>query len=211
MLYRTAYRVLHTVIRRMTGSVNGTEYLPERPNFIIVANHEGFMDAPVLSMFLFERYHREPYFITLQEMWRVLGKRLARSLLGMIPMEQNRKTAVIDEAVATLRRGRMVGIFPEGHRNPDSALIAGKTGAARIALASGMPVIPVGIRNETGRTFGQAWQSFRQGSRRIHLTFGPAISLTEFFGRPVDKPLLVSATRKLMQAISALCGKPYNF
>jgi 1-acyl-sn-glycerol-3-phosphate acyltransferase len=100
-------------------------------------------------------------------------------------------------AVAALRAGRLVGIFPEGTRSPDGLLHQGKTGAARIAVAAGVPVIPAGITG-TDQALPRGAKVPRPGHVRI--TFGPPISLAP--GTSAH-----DATGQIMAAIAALSGQ----
>ncbi|MFH0804564.1 MAG: lysophospholipid acyltransferase family protein [Patescibacteria group bacterium] len=216
MGYYAGFRqVFGPLVRRKIRTVRGTEYLPLQPPFIVAGNHVGFIDALALAMLNYNRYRRPTYYLTTQWVWKFFGEWLARNVLGMIPLldvQGSRLADSLGEAVATLRSGEIVGIFPEAHRNPKpDELLRGKTGAVRMALATGAPLIPVGVVNNTGYDFSAAMLSLLRPKTGIDLTFGQPVDLSEFRGQPVDKPLLEAATRKLMLAISSLCGKKYVF
>jgi 1-acyl-sn-glycerol-3-phosphate acyltransferase len=82
----------------------------------------------------------------------------------------------LDEAVATVSAGAIAGIFPEGTVNPPGGpLLRGRTGVARIALAAGAPVIPVGMWGTQVR-WPRSGLTFRRPLRpSVALTFGPPI------------------------------------
>jgi 1-acyl-sn-glycerol-3-phosphate acyltransferase len=212
MAYLGVRQLLGPLMKLKIGEVRGTEHLPSRPPFIVAANHVGFLDAPALIMALYGRYKQPVHIITKQFIWKVWGGPLARKWVGMIPRRDGRQGEALIEAIDVLRHGGIVAIFPEGARHPDpNALSQGKTGAVRMALATSVPIVPVGIYNTTGQFIGRALTSIFHPNQKVSLTFGPPVWLTEFMGQPVDKPLLVAATRKLMKAIGVLCGKEYTF
>src|SRR4029077_17215084 len=69
---------------------------------------------------------------------------------GLGAIEVNREggraaLTALDAAIPALRSGDLVGVYPEGTRSPDGRLYRGRTGAARLALLAGVPVIPVGV------------------------------------------------------------------
>ncbi|QRN80271.1 MAG: 1-acyl-sn-glycerol-3-phosphate acyltransferase, partial [Nocardiopsis sp. BM-2018] len=68
--------------------------------------------------------------------------------MGMIPIDRtggDKAQAALDAAEQVLRRGELFGIFPEGTRSRDGFLYKGRTGAARLAMKLGCPILPVGI------------------------------------------------------------------
>ena len=86
-------------------------------------------------------------------------------------------SGALDEAVATVRSGAIAGIFPEGSVNPDPGgpMLRGRTGVARIAIAAGAPVIPVGIWGTQAR-WPRTGLTFRRPLRpTVALAFGPPI------------------------------------
>ncbi|MFH1207799.1 MAG: lysophospholipid acyltransferase family protein [Patescibacteria group bacterium] len=196
-------------IRRVEGEWN----LPPQPPFILAANHVGFLDAPALVMHILGKFGQPMHTPTTPFMWKIWGERIARKCLAMIPLYPGREGEALIEMEKIIKQGGIVGIFPEGGRNPHpDSLLRGKTGAVRLALATGAPLIPIGLINTTG--FGlykllliNLWRP----SKYIDIKFGQPVDLAEFRGQPVTKPLLIAATRKLMRAIGVLCGKAYNY
>lgn len=210
MAYAILRQLFERPVSRKITSVQGGENLPAAAPFIIAVNHAGFLDAPAVVIYLFKRYHRTIFFPTHHPIWKLLGGSLARRWLGMIPVRSETKKYALDEAIRTVRKGEIVGIFPEGTRNTNEhELLKGKTGAVRLALATRAPLIPIGIKNTTGRSGFEAFKSLFERTTTFSITIGPAVDLSEFYNKPIDKPLLVAATSKLMNAIASLCGKKY--
>lgn len=211
-MYEGVRQIFAPLVQKKIREVVGAEHLPSRPPFILAANHVGFLDPIVLTVFILNRMNRPLYMPTTPRMWKVWGGAwLTRRWLGMIPLQPGRFSQVVNEAEEVLKRGEAVGIFPEGTRNTDHELLRGKTGAVRLALATGAPLIPMGIFNNFGHRLGETIISLFRPSRVVKLVIGPEVPMDEFRGKSVDKPLLDAATSKLMHAISALCGKVYNY
>lgn len=210
MAYAILRQLFERPISRKITSVHGEENLPTKAPFIIAINHVGFLDAPAVVIYLLKRYRRTIFFPTHHPLWKLLGGSLARRWLGMIPVRSAEKKYALDEAIRVVQKGEIVGIFPEGTRNTNEhELLKGKTGAVRLALATKAPLIPIGIKNTTGHSGFEAFKSFFKKKRNFSIAIGSAVDLTEYYDQPIDKPLLVAATTKLMNTIALLCGKEY--
>jgi len=118
--------------------VAGRERIP-RGGCIVVSNHAFVSDAFVLAI-VFGRVHglaqAESFTLPL------LGWLLARA--GQIPVGPGRREEVLERARDLLRRGETILIYPEGQLSHGGELLPGKTGAARLALRTGAPILPVG-------------------------------------------------------------------
>jgi len=211
MAYFGLRQIFGPSIRKKIREVRGEENLPERPPFVLAGNHVGFLDALALSAYVLDRYKKQPLFITTPLMWRIFGKHLARYWLGMIPIYRRRKKDSLIEAIKAIKENNIICIFPEGTRNPGKDLLKGKTGTVRIALETKVPIIPVGIVNNTGHRIGKTFCSLWQPKKFINFNFGSPIDLTEYNDVEIEKTVIEAATKKLMQAISRLSGKAYLF
>jgi 1-acyl-sn-glycerol-3-phosphate acyltransferase len=213
MAYEGLRQIFGPLINSKIKEVGGLEHLLDHPPFIVAANHVGFLDAPIIIMTMLSRQERLVHYLTDRLMWWLWGGPIARRWLGMIMVHtynERRRAESLSEAITVLERGGTVGIFPEAWRNSDPhTLLPGKTGAVRLALASGVPIIPVGLVNTTGKTLGEAACGVFRKNTYATLKIGEPVDLAEFKNKPIDKPLLVAATRKLMKAIGALCNKEY--
>lgn len=213
MSYFGYSQVFGPIVTGKIKQVEGEKNLPSAPPFIIAANHVGFLDSPALVMYMLHKYNKPTWFFTTPVMWKLFGgDHIARKTLAMIPIHPENKKDSLSEAIKLVQQGETVGVFPEGHRNPDiNKLIKGKTGAVRLALATNVPLIPVGVFNNTGHFFREVLMNVFKSNRFITLTFGQPLDLSEFKNKPIDKPLLEVATKKLMLAIAQLCHKEYSY
>src|SRR5690606_31294283 len=127
---------------------------------------------------------------------------------GMIPVHRNTSGAAssLTSAVDRLAAGECVAVFPEGTltRDPDLWPMTGKTGAARLALSSRAPVIPVAQWGPQ-EILGQYSKRLRPFPRkRVQVLAGPPVQLEDLYDRPLDSAVLREATERIMDAITVL-------
>jgi 1-acyl-sn-glycerol-3-phosphate acyltransferase len=157
----------------------GQENVPPTGGVILAANHMSHFDPLVVAHFVWGA-GRWPRFLAKASLWDVpvLGFLLRKTL--QIPVERGSVEAVrsLDALVTALRQGGAVVIYPEGTttKSPDLWPMRGKTGAARLALVTGAPVIPIGHWG--------AQQVFDVRTKK--LTLRPRRPVTATAGKPVD-------------------------
>ena len=151
---------------------------------VVTANHESVLDPPLLAL----ASKRPLRFLAKEELWRYRPGAWLMDALGAVPVGRGREGYVaIDRAAELIRAGEPVAIFPEG-------TVKGGTwtrGAARLALATGVPVVPVGIIG-TARALSRG----RVGLPRIRIVVGEPIAVES--ARPT-----VAAARELTRAVEA--------
>jgi 1-acyl-sn-glycerol-3-phosphate acyltransferase len=145
VLQRAARALLRAPIRRLwLNSVTGVETVPSDGPAVLCPNHLSFFDSVVMMMSL----DRPVYFIGKAEYLNSWKTRRLFPAMGMIPIDRDngaKATVALDTAADILRGGALLCIFPEGTRSRDGHLHRGYIGAARIAIAAGCPILPVGI------------------------------------------------------------------
>jgi 1-acyl-sn-glycerol-3-phosphate acyltransferase len=167
----------------------------------MVANHTSYLDAGILGGTLPRKVH----FVVLTRMFNLRRLGWFYRAMQTIPVDPGAgQRGPIRRCLEVLRRGDVVGIFPEGSRSADGRLGEPQEGAALLAKLSGAPVIPIGVQG--------AFEAFPRGTwlprpHRIHLRVGKALrfedALTEGTGRRDALRLLSS---QMMAAISDLMG-----
>ncbi|HZD18446.1 MAG TPA: lysophospholipid acyltransferase family protein [Actinomycetota bacterium] len=126
----------------------GVACIPAAGPSIVAGNHVSSLDGIVLGLATGERARRMTRFLAAAEFFAKPWFGWALRRYRQIPLRRGEgDRGALDEAVATIRSGALAGIFPEGRVNPDpeGGLQPGRTGVARLALATGAPVVPVGI------------------------------------------------------------------
>jgi 1-acyl-sn-glycerol-3-phosphate acyltransferase len=126
---------------------------------------------------------------------------------GAMPVDRDDSKAALaslDTALGVLAAGGAFGIYPEGTRSRDGRLYRGRTGVAQLALTSGAPIVPVGLR-DTDKL--QPVGSNRPRLVRITVTFGEPIDVRgRYDGVPPGKARR-EITDEVMSAIQALTGQ----
>ncbi len=140
--YRT---VAAPIARRLWKiDVRGLDNIPAQGPAILCPNHISFLDSAFLMLIVPRRIS----FVGKAEYMDSWKTKHVFPALGMIPIDRSgggRSQAALEAAGEVLGRGELFGIFPEGTRSRDGRLYKGHTGASRLALQVGCPIIPVGI------------------------------------------------------------------
>ncbi len=181
--------------------------LPATGGVIVVSNHISNVDPLCLGQYLIWN-GRWPRALIKADLWSipVLG-RLAQAT-GQIPVERGTERAdgALGAAQAALAAGECVLIYPEGTitADPDTWPMTPHPGAARLALATGAPVIPVGQWGAQAVMPGKKLSWPRLIPRRtVSFRAGPAVDLSDLVGseRPAD---VRTAADRIMAAVTAL-------
>lgn len=209
--------LLPLALRRIR--VEGLDRVPLDGPFIIVANHQSYLDAVLVAVPLAMHRNCKAWWLTTEHIWRAFrrigGSGLLR-WLGMLPISEANKADSLRPALERLAAGGVVGIFPEGRRNKrnvnpdwDQTMLKGKTGAARLALTSGVPVVPVGLVAPAGSTATEAIRNFLSPSKPAIVRFGSPVSFSKQDPATFSRQLLDQVTRQMMQAVARLSHKEY--
>lgn len=183
----------------------GTEMIPKAGGVVLAANHVSHFDPLAFAHFVYDN-GRLPRFLGKAEVFEVpvIGWIVAR--LGQIPVYRKTHDAsqAYRAAVDAVRRGECVIFYPEGTitRDPNLWPMTGKTGAARVALTTGVPVIPVAQwgPQEVLPPYSKRFHFFPR--KTMHMQAGPPVDFDEFAGQQVTNETLRAATEKIMTAIT---------
>lgn len=182
----------------------GLEHIPDS-GFILVANHISELDPLALAHMVYNQGHL-PHVLAKAELFQipVVGKMLE----GMrhIPVERTRGGgASLEAAERVLADGGAILIYPEGTITQDPQLwpMRAKTGAARLALKTGAPVIPAGqwgIQEMFPRRsrYPRVWPR-----KTARIKVGPEVDLADLREVPHTRAVLDEATERIMSAITA--------
>ena len=204
--------LLNAVIRPFTRrDWRAQDKVPQTGGVIFVVNHISNADPLALGQFL-AYSGRWPRFLAKASLFRVPGMGRVLRACGQIPVQrQSAQSAdALLAAVEAVARGRAVVIYPEGTitRDPDLWPMAGKTGAARIALRTGCPVVPIGQWGAQELMYGRRIHFPKLLPRKtLRLLVGDPVDLDDLRGQPVTAETLDAATDRIMDAITALVAE----
>lgn len=188
--------------------MHGREKVPASGAFVLAPNHYSEIDPIIVGVAMW-KIGRMPRFLAKASLFKipVLGTLMRSS--GQVPVERAGSTRGSDPLGAASRiatAGNAVIIYPEGSltRDPDLWPMRGKSGAVRMALEAGIPVIPVahwGTQHLMPR-YGRRIHPFPR--KTIDMSFGDPVDLDAFRGRPLTQSLLTAATEQVMIAVTGL-------
>jgi 1-acyl-sn-glycerol-3-phosphate acyltransferase len=210
--YRLVAHVLRPILMVTTRRAwAGAEHLPGVGVGVVVApNHVSYADPLTLAHFLWDN-GRAPRYLAKEGVFRipVLGKIIAAC--GQIPVYRASRDAAraYRDAVAAVRAGECVGIYPEGTitKDPDLWPMTGKTGAARVALETGCPVIPIAQWGPQEILAPYTKRLRLLPPKTVHVLAGPPVDLTDLGGQPVTAEVLRAASDRIVDSITAQLAK----
>lgn len=186
--------------------VEDRERVPKDGPVILAANHRSFLDSIFLPLVLSRRVTfvaKAEYFDDPKTAWFFRA-------VGQIPIRREGGSAAdgaLAAATDVLESGGVFGIYPEGTRTRDGYLHRGHTGVARLALATGAPIVPVGLvaTDECQPTDKKLPRLFRT----VWVRFGAPLPLEHYADRDHDRLVLRQITDELMYEIRELSGYDY--
>lgn len=190
--------------------IEGLEHVPESGPAIIAGNHLSFSDHFLMPAVLKRRITflaKAEYFTGPGLKGRLIAA-FFRSA-GQIPVDRSGKEAgqaAIREGLGVLRRGELLGIYPEGTRSHDGRLYKGKVGVAVMALKAGVPVVPVAM---IGTFEAQPPGRIVPRIRPVVIRFGEPLDFSRYAGMENEKAVLRAVTDEIMYAILSLSGQEY--
>ncbi len=208
LAFRALVPSVHHLMRVLTKTPTwrGAENLPTDGAAIVVPNHISSLDPILIGEFL--AYNgRWPHFLARANLFDrpILGPLLRDAEQIPVCRGSRRAGESLVEAEDQLDKGQVVVIYPEGTItfDPDEWPMAAHGGAARLALATGVPVIPVG---QWGASFAlppRKIRSFSLHRAEITIDCGPPVDLSEFGSQPADRQAVRAASVRIMNAITA--------
>jgi 1-acyl-sn-glycerol-3-phosphate acyltransferase len=190
--------------------IEGAENIPKEGGAILASNHLAVSDSFFLPLMLSRRM-TFPAKIEYFTGTGIKGKlqKWFFSGVGQVPIDRSSASAAqgaLDTGVRIVREGKLLGIYPEGTRSPDSRLYKGKVGVAWIALESGAPVIPVAMfgTDKANPIGSKMWKPYP-----IRIKIGKPLDFSRYEGLSGDRFVLRSITDEIMYALMELSGQEY--
>ncbi|UDY22514.1 lysophospholipid acyltransferase family protein [Nocardioides sp. Kera G14] len=188
----------------------GSDHVPTSGPAILASNHLSYSDWLFMPLGL----PRMVRFVAKAEYFTEPGikgrfKKLFFGGTGNVPIDRGGASAAEGALIAAkkvLAEGELFGIYPEGTRSHDGKLYRGRTGVARLALETGVPVIPVAVIGTDviappGKAFGRIV--------RPTVRFGKPLDFSRYAGMENDRFILRAITDEIMYEILKLSDQEY--
>ncbi|MEW2572463.1 lysophospholipid acyltransferase family protein [Streptomyces sp. NPDC047070] len=184
----------------------GMENIPADGGFITAVNHNSHADPFAYGHFQYNT-GRVPRFLAKSGLFKSGFVGAAMRGTGQIPVyrESSDALSAYRAAIDAVERGECVAFYPEATltRDPDLWPMTGKTGAARVALQTRCPVIPVAQWGANHLLAPYAKKPDLFPRKTHHVLAGPPVDLSRFYDKEMTPDLLKEATEVIMAAITA--------
>jgi 1-acyl-sn-glycerol-3-phosphate acyltransferase len=199
--------LMYTLVKHDWHGQDNIRNVPADSGVILAVNHLSYADPLPICLYTYKS-GRYPVFLAKSSLFDIKGLGAVMRGTGQLPVYRNQADAalVLRDVEQGLRNGACVIFYPEGTatRDPDLWPMVPRTGVARAALATGVPVIPLA-----------QWGAQRilpYGSTRphllprttVHITAGPPVDLSPFAGKPLSPQVMREASEVIMRDITAL-------
>ena len=215
MAYTISKLTISPIIRLWLRKISGLGNIPEDMPFIIAANHSSYYETLLVPSVILLKVNKRIHAFVDSSYWNIFFTRFFLDLWGSIPVyvnkEKNAKKknkASMEIASNYLKKGHIMMLFPEGQRSYDGKLKKAYNGAARLALLSKVPVLPIGVigSNEV-LPKGKFFLRFK----RCEVKIGKLIYFNKYYNKKINDKNLGQFTRIIMKEIAKLIGQKYNY
>lgn len=205
-----SYRGLAMMVRPLMLLVTrrdwrGAENFPTSGGFVVCPNHISHVDVFAFAHFLYDNGH-PPFFLAKSGLFKIpiIGRLVAAAQQIEVQRGTSHAAKAFSAAVAAVEEGKCVPIFPEGTltRDPQMWPMAAKTGAARVALTTRCPVIPVAQwgPQEIQAPYAKELRLFPR--KTMQMLAGPPVDLSDLYDKPLVTETLHEATERILDAIT---------
>jgi len=190
--------------------IEGLEYVPDSGPVILASNHLAVADSFYLCLVV----RRRITYLAKSEYFTGTGikgwfQRWFYTAAGQVPIDRtaaDSAQAALETAARVLNAGKLLGMYPEGTRSPDGRLYKGKTGMARVALNTGVKVIPVAMIGTDGVN-PPGSKMWRFG--RVTVRFGKPMDFSRFEGLEGNRFIERAVVDEVMYELMRLSGQEY--
>ncbi|MBJ7280359.1 MAG: 1-acyl-sn-glycerol-3-phosphate acyltransferase [Rhodoluna sp.] len=189
-------------------NVTGKENLPKGTGYVLASNHVTTIDALAVAFMMFFNLGRAPHFLAKEGLFNtpIVGPVLLAC--GQIPVFRSGRgnSDPMESAYKVLRAGHVIGIFPEGSltREPNQWPMRARTGAIRLALETGVPIVPMGqwgtevvMDTYSSKIFPKPWH-------KVNMIIGKPIDLSKYHGKKVSVEEMVALSDEVMVEITKI-------
>ncbi len=209
MMYFFVYSILVRFIKYVfIGKIKGLNNVPKKGPYIVVANHTSALDTAVIPTF-FLRFNLHVHYLGKKELFKKWFSRTFHNVSCTIPIDrQAGGKQALKHAISALEKGKVIGMFPEGTRSRTGKLQRGKTGAARLALWTKVPIIPIGVVG--AYSIWPKGQLMPKIGKKVKLNIGKPLNFKRYYGKE-DKKTFRKITTIIMKEIAVLSNQKYEY
>jgi 1-acyl-sn-glycerol-3-phosphate acyltransferase len=205
-MYRFAVSIIKPTSLSLTKrDWSGAENIPAEGGVIVAANHLSYIDPLTFGHFVWET-GRVPRFLAKSTLFEVPLLKYVFTGTNQIPVHRGTADAsqALSAAVDALKGGECILIYPEGSatRDPDGWPMRARTGVARLALMSGVPVVPVAQWGPQELWKYRTKRPHPFPRKTMHVLAGPPVDLSAYADHPQDTQTLREVTELVMQRIT---------
>lgn len=210
-----AFRAAAVVVKPVLIAIGRRDWqhadrIPDGVGIVVAVNHISKIDPLMLAHLMYNN-HRLPRFLAKDGLFHAKGLGVVMRACGQIPVAREGSDAALAFAAAVdaVERGEAVMFYPEGSitRDPDGWPMRGKTGAARVALMSGAPVVPIGQWGAQNTLPAYSGKPSLLPRHVAHYNVGDPVDLDDLRGKEITTEILHEATDRIMAAITALVAE----
>lgn len=150
--------------------VTGKEHVPETGPAVVACNHVSYLD-PIMVGLATEQRGRLPRFLAKRELFEIPVFGWVLRQMKQVPVDRKGAASVAyRDGIERLRQGYLLAVFPEATIRPEFDPANGKSGAARLALTSGVPLIPMAVwGGQAVATKGERVRGGRKAPLAMHI------------------------------------------
>lgn len=188
--------------------VEGEENIPKHGNFILAPNHLDGKDHWFISSILKERLKNVRFIGAMDNLKTLFLSGMLYYFAGTIKIDRRKidRKNVLEKIISNLRENKSIVIYPEGNSNNKKILLKGKTGVAELALRTGVPVIPIGIK-----TVNNSFKRVIKIGKPLYYLKEKEVAKNIKNDKEKYSLLLRKVTDNIMREISQLSQKPYQY
>ncbi len=210
MVYPISKITIIPLLLSRVKSIKHLNNLPKKPPYILAINHLSYIDSLIMVALIAKYRNQKTSFLTQDrdKFYRLFGKKITNKWASCIPIS-NKKYALA-EASRRLKKGKIIGVHPEGHRshNPEK-MLEGRTGMTRLAVWNKIKIIPIGIKG-TEKIMPPPDSKIKSIKKIITINIGKPISLKKYYNKKITRKLLRKITDEIMKKIATISEQKYK-
>jgi|ETNmetMinimDraft_2_1059921.scaffolds.fasta_scaffold33710_1 1-acyl-sn-glycerol-3-phosphate acyltransferase len=215
MIYPIGRLTLIQLVLLWIKRINGKNNLKINHSYIVAANHASFVDDLIVPSIVVLTKGRYIHMYVNMKFFKNFFLRKFLEWGRSIPVDvyKSKDAKKVNKnafnlAIKCLKKGELVGIFPEGHRSMDGKLQKARVGIAKLALNAKVPIIPIGIiGSDKILPKGKRFLRFK----RCVVNIGKPMFFDKYYGKENNKKALIKVTTMVMEEIARLSKQKYEF